>query len=67
MFNVEEFKNEYYSKHKCCPNCKSEYISQTLVCYIVDPKHPEKFKDNNYCHCFDCGWNGTVHDLVPKQ
>lgn len=62
--------DEYYAKHRRCPVCVLDknatggFVgSQTYIGYIMNPEHPELFKDMNEARC-NCGWVGTVHQLV---
>jgi len=62
---IQELRNAYYAQHRKCPRCGSG-VSQTLVGYVMDPDHPEEFKDENDC-CCRCGWEGIVHELVAEE
>ena len=61
-----DFMKEYHIQHAVCPNCGSKHYSQTLVGYLFDSNHPERYADKNAVNCIDCGWKGTVHDLVKE-
>lgn len=63
--SYEEFMNKYDKEHSCCPKCGSKNFSSTLVGYIYNPEKPEEYKDRNSVKCFDCGWRGIRHDMVP--
>ena len=66
MVNYTDFIRKYGNEHWCCPNCGSINYSSTLVGYIYDENHPEDYEDRNHCKCYDCGWEGTRHELAPK-
>ena len=61
-----DFMKIYHKRHRVCPQCYSKNYSHTLAGYIFDENNPEAYKDNNHVDCFDCGWKGTVHQLVPE-
>jgi len=62
-----DFMEKYRKEHCCCPKCGSKHHSSTLVGYLFDAKHPEKYKDMNSVTCIDCGWKGVAHQLVPEK
>jgi len=43
--------------HVACPKCGNTSLETTCVGYIGE--------DRNRATC-ECGWKGTVHDMVPK-
>ena len=51
---------EYRNEHALCPKCLNKDVGSTTVGCISEP-----YKDTNHAHC-KCGWEGIVHDLVPK-
>lgn len=62
-----EIMDRYRAQHCCCPKCGSRNYSMTLAGYILDSNHPEEYKDRNDVRCYDCGWRGIVHNLVPEK
>lgn len=60
------FIRKYDNEHSHCPKCHSENLIMTMVGYIYDEDHPEKYKDENSARCGDCGWRGIVHDCVSE-
>ena len=61
-----EFMDIYHTEHYCCPVCHSKNYSSTLAGFAYDPANPKDYVDHNSCHCYSCGWEGVVHQLVPK-
>lgn len=61
---VEKLKQgyiDYYNNHKACPQC-----GKTDICSTTGPWGPTPYQrgiDTNKAWC-DCGWQGTVNDLV---
>lgn len=53
--------NEYYKKHRSCPQCGSLDIRESLVGFAI--KDSTKDCDRNSATCIKCGWKGIVHDL----
>lgn len=62
-----DFMEQYHKEHACCPKCGSKHHSSTLVGYLFNSQHPEKYKDMNSVTCIDCGWKGVVHQMVPEK
>jgi len=63
--NSAKIRKEWYNNHKCCPNCNSKHINQTLVGAIHISGEP--FEDNvNNATCCKCNWKGKVKDLIPE-
>ena len=54
----------YDNAHSHCPKCKSNDYRTTLVGYMVNWRHPERYRDGNRCECKSCGWVGIRHDMV---
>lgn len=55
---------EWHQVHKCCPECNSKSVSQTLVgCVTVDGVYDDNI---NTASC-KCGWQGMVKDLVKES
>lgn len=61
------FEQQYYRDHEVCPKCGSDWVVTTLVGYIPDPAHLDRFKDGNAAVCQGCHWEGTVHQLVKEK
>ncbi len=55
--------NNYYRQHQRCPSCKSDDLEVTTLGCLVG-RIPEAI-DINRATCCNCGWRGTVNDLVP--
>lgn len=55
----------YDKQHQVCPNCGSPSFSSTYAGYIAVVDRYQNFKDENCVKC-SCGFEGIVHDLVPK-
>lgn len=64
MTDAQRFRKEYYDSHKSCPRCGSQHTVQTLLGYTLDCSNLQAYRDENRARCGDCGWTGTVHELV---
>ena len=64
MTEEEYIRKKYYEKHCRCPECGSMRNSRTSICFVLDLENPEEYKDENGATCSDCGWCGTVHQLL---
>jgi len=62
-----DFRENYAKQHKVCPKCGSRNFSTTLVGYPLYKDHMETYKDLNRIECYNCGWKGVRHDLVPEK
>lgn len=60
----DEFMEEYYKQHECCPKCGQEEHSSTLVGYVFDHNKKDEYKDMNRCECMNCGDNHSIHDRI---
>lgn len=61
----EQKYDDWAKAHKCCPQCGSSAIVQTLLGVMFRPGLP--YEDNeNEGRCGPCGWKGPVKELVPK-
>lgn len=66
--NVDEFLKDYAWEHCRCPRCGSARVDmRTLIGFVVYTGDPKSYRDNNSCKCGNCGWSGTVHDLVDEN
>jgi len=59
-----KFMQQYHKKHECCPKCGAAEHTSTLVNFLYDKKHPEKYKDANICKCEKCGDTHIVHNKI---
>lgn len=59
-------REEYYSKHTLCPNCKTNTsIKATNI--IILTSEARDFKDNlNTAWCLSCGWRGMRNQLLEE-
>ena len=62
-----DFRENYAKQHRVCPKCGSRNFSTTLVGYPLHKDHMETYKDLNRIECYNCGWKGIGHDLVPEK
>ena len=62
-----DFRENYAKQHRVCPKCGSRNFSTTLVGYPLYKDHMETYKDLNRIECYNCGWKGVRHDLVPEK
>ncbi len=60
------FMKEYHKKHEVCPKCGSLSHTTTLVGYILNWEHKEKYMDKNRCTCLSCGDVHICHDRVER-
>jgi hypothetical protein len=60
----DNFKKEYYKKHKLCPKCQAMEHSTTLMSYTLNLKNPQEYKDLNSCVCTKCKHIHTTHDRI---
>jgi hypothetical protein len=60
------FYEEYYSLHKCCPNCGSEDYMGTLMDMEFYIGKMDDYKDINRCTCEQCGDTHIYHDRIPS-
>lgn len=58
-------RDEYYALHTNCPRCNKNQFQVTTVGIIADDW--SNVKDTNRGNCLYCGWNGTVHELIPNK
>jgi uncharacterized protein (TIGR00730 family) len=59
-------EDKYYEEHKYCPICGGEHYRMTLKGFIFNESHPEKFKDDNFIECIECGYKGIKHDCIAN-
>lgn len=62
----DEFMDEYYKQHECCPKCGAEEHTSTLVGYVLNCDSKDEYKDMNRCECMKCGDKHSAHDRVPS-
>ena len=62
----DDFMEEYYKQHECCPKCGSDDHISTLVGYVLNMDRKEEYKDLNKCECLKCGDKHSAHDRVPS-
>lgn len=64
---------EYYQKHKLCPQCKSEKILKSCVGYIFSEdldfadSNSEKIYPTQTATCRDCNWSGIIDNLLEAK
>lgn len=59
-------REEYYSHHVVCPNCKSDedlFASNILLITSVAKDYVDKL---NTARCGKCGWKGMRNQLLPN-
>jgi hypothetical protein len=58
---------EFHKRHKNCPQCKLEWNGEStcMGCmYSGDDEVYKYYYDDNYISCYNCGFKGTITDLV---
>jgi hypothetical protein len=65
----DEFLDEYYNNHKCCPQCVELDCETSLNMHNFDfaTLDKEKYKDETECICTMCGNKHTRHDRVTDH
>lgn len=63
---AQAYKKQYYADHSMCPKCGYDKYSSTYIGFIINPEHPETYKDTNRVSCGRCDWTGITHDLTGE-
>lgn len=64
ILNPQNLVNRYYMDHSRCPACHGSNLEVTTRGFL--PSRTGEMRDANRAECA-CGWQGIVHDLIPKE